>query len=57
MNGFEFATLYTLQHRLAGDAQFHRGLQHGQVPRRGLLHEASRQLIGQVDALAYVCKI
>src|SRR5215831_8283863 len=50
MNGFEFATLYTLQHRLARDAQFHRGLQHGQIPRRGLLHEASTQLIAQADA-------
>jgi hypothetical protein len=34
MNGFEFAALYKLQHGLARDAKFHRGLQHRQIPRR-----------------------
>ena len=34
MNGFEFAALYTLQHRLAREAKFHRGFQHRQIPRR-----------------------
>ena len=50
MNGFEFAALYTLQHRLAREAKFHRGFQHRQIPRRCLLNETSTQLIGQADA-------
>src|SRR5215469_486024 len=50
MNGFEFAALYALQHRLPRDAKFHRGFQHRQIPWRCLLPEACPQLIGQADA-------
>src|SRR5438876_8055675 len=49
MNGFEFAALYTLQHRLARDAKFHRGFQHRQISRRCLLHESCPQLIAETD--------
>ena len=45
-HGFELAALYTLQHRLPRNAEFHGGLQHRQIIRRRLLHDARPQLIG-----------
>src|SRR5579863_3963339 len=45
-HSFEFAALYTLQHRLARNAEFERGLQHRQIVRQLLLHDACPQLIG-----------
>jgi hypothetical protein len=36
-HGFEFAALYTLQHGLTRDTQFHGCFQHGQVFRWGIL--------------------
>ena len=47
-NCFEFAALYTLQYRLAGNAQFGRGFDHRQELWGGLLYDARPQFI--VDA-------
>lgn len=44
-HGLEFATLYTLQYRLPGNAELVRGFQHGQVIGRCLRHDARAQLI------------
>jgi hypothetical protein len=48
-NGFELAALYTLQYRLAGNAQFCGGFDHRQELRRGLLHDARAQFIGDAN--------
>ena len=45
-HGLEFAALDTLQHRLPRNAEFHGGLQHRQILRRRLRHDARSQLIG-----------
>ena len=50
MNGVEFAALYTLQHRLASDAESPGGLKHRNVTWRCLLHELGAE--GVVDAEA-----
>jgi len=43
---FELAALDTLQYRLPRNAEFQRSLQHRQIIRRLLLHDACPQLIG-----------
>jgi len=48
-HGFEFAALYTLQHRLPRYAEFHGCFQHGQILRRGLLHDARSQFFRDAD--------
>src|ERR1700733_3857255 len=48
-HGFEVAALYTLQYRLARDAEFHSRFQHGQIVRRGLLDDAGAQFFGDAD--------
>ena len=50
MNGFELAALYTLQHRLACDAEFHCGFEHGQELWRCFLNKARTQFVGYSNA-------
>ena len=45
-HGLELAALYTLQYRLSRNAESDGGLQHGQIFRRRLLHDARAQFIG-----------
>ena len=45
-HGFEFAALYTLQHRLPRNAEFHRRFEHRQILRRRLLDDARAQFVG-----------
>jgi len=42
---FEFAALYTLQHRLPRNTEFDGSFQHRQIIRWGLLHDPGPQLI------------
>ena len=42
-------TLYTLQHGLTRDTQFHGCFQHGQILRRGLWRDAVPQFFGDAD--------
>jgi hypothetical protein len=44
-NGLQFATLYTLQHRLSRNAELHCCFQHRQILRRRLRHNARPQVI------------
>ena len=46
---FEFAALYTLQHRLSRDPEFHCSFQHRQIVRWGLLQDPRPQLIGDAN--------
>lgn len=48
-HGFQFAALYTLQHGLTRDAQFHGCLQHRQILRWSLGRDARSQLFGDTD--------
>ncbi len=50
VDGFELAALYTLQHRLAGDAQHAHGIDHGHVALRRLLGKALTQPGGHADS-------
>src|SRR5207245_11741512 len=49
-DGFELAALYTLQHRLAGDAEPQPRLQHRQIVWRGVFDEARAQFVGDPNA-------
>jgi hypothetical protein len=48
-DGWEFAPLYTLQHRLSRNPEFDGGFQHRQIIRWGLLHDSHPQLIGDAN--------
>src|SRR5712691_4028241 len=50
MDRLKFAALYTLQDRLARDAEPHGGFEHRQKARRCFFEEASTQLISDADA-------
>ena len=47
---FELAALYTLQHRLSGDAEPQPCFEHRQILWRRLFDEARPQLVGDADA-------
>src|SRR5436305_14084998 len=49
MDRFQFAALDTLQHGLTRNAEFQRGLQHGQVFRRSFLDETRPQYRGHAN--------
>ncbi|HVA06433.1 MAG TPA: reverse transcriptase domain-containing protein, partial [Acidimicrobiales bacterium] len=50
MDSLELAALYTLQHRLAADAERLGGFEHGQPAGRGLFDEAGTKVVGDADA-------
>src|SRR5260370_2764968 len=50
MDGLELATLDTLQHGLARNAEKAHCLVHGEVARRLLIDKASAQILGQANA-------
>src|ERR1700676_3880258 len=50
MDGVKLAALYTLQDRLARDAEQMRGFEHGHVTIWGVLHELRTQVIGEPDS-------
>ena len=50
MDCFELAALYTLQDRLARNAETHGGFEHRQKAGRRFFDEASTQFIGDADA-------
>jgi len=52
---FELAALDTLQHRLPRDAEFEGGLEHRQILRRGLRHDARPQLSGDSNLPRSAC--
>src|SRR5260370_15843991 len=50
VDGFELAALYTLQHRLPGDAEPQPRFEHRQIVWRGVFDEARPQVVGDPNA-------
>src|SRR5260370_19700191 len=50
VDGFELAALYTLQHRLRGDAEPQPRFDHRQIVWRGVFDEARPQVVGDPNA-------
>ena len=50
VDGFELATLYTLQHRLPGDAEPQPRFEHRQIVWWGVFDEACPQVVGDPNA-------